>query len=142
MLIDRLTTPAARGGAPASTTSQQSELLWLRPSLQKVTGLMSLAPGWDGPESIPPSAEVAVNALMVLSSIAKPTTPPPAIAPVQDGRLQLVWYAAGLELEITVDDKGRAAISLFEVETEMDEEDVTLSDPRLTDAMARLSAAA
>jgi hypothetical protein len=82
---------------------------------------------------------VASNALMVLSSIAKPTTPVPAIVPVPDGRLELVWYAAGLELEITVDDKGQWDIGLFDLRTGVDEEDVTLSDPRLAEAISRLS---
>jgi len=102
--------------------------------------LLGLEPNWSGPGSVAPGISVAQHTLHILGSTLKPTTPPPTIAPLADGRLQSAWYEAGLELEITVDPAGRADVGLFNVETGIDENDVTLFDSRLAEAIARISA--
>lgn len=141
MRVSSASTQYGPSPAPrAATTNQQSEPLWLRPSIGKLLTLLDLEPGWDGRGSVAPGLAVAQNVLAILSGISKPTPPPPAIAPVADGRIQLAWYAAGVELEITVDERGRTDIDLFDVVTGTDEAEVMLSDRRLDEAIARLSA--
>ncbi len=127
-------------GPRAATTNQRNEPLWQRPTIERLLTLLDLEPGWDGPGSVAPSLGSAQNLMVLLNGLLRPTTLPPSIAPVSDGRLQAAWYDAGLELEITVDDEGRPDIGLFNVTTGADEDDVTLSDPRLAEAIARLSA--
>jgi hypothetical protein len=78
--------------------------------------------------------------LEVLASILGTSSPPPAIAPMADGRLQLAWYDAGLELEITVAPDGEVDIGLYDLRTRMEEGNVFLSDIRLAEAIRRLSA--
>ena len=123
---------------PAATT-QPLLPPWAEPVVRQLESLLNFQDGWDGSGSVAPTMDTAQRVVDVLFAVAKPNTRVPKIAPVSDGTLQLVWYAGGVELEITVDAQGGIDISLFNVATQTDEEGVTLLDRRLSDAIGKLS---
>lgn len=129
------TRPARRTAA----TTQPQNPIWLESVAEQLLDVLVLSDDWDGPGSRAPSEETVQVVLAVMYEIAKSTTQAPKLAPVPDGSLQLVWYAGGIELEITIEPSGEVDIGLFDVEKDAEEKGVTLQDPRLADAISRLS---
>ena len=129
----------------AATTDQASsfdtsvEVIWMKPTVDRLNHLLLLQDGWDGPgaKAVPPI--VAMKALDTLSQIAVPDTRPPSISPGRDGTLQLAWYARDFELEIDIPHTGNPAVSLYNRNTDA-ELDLTLRSPELVAALKRLAA--
>jgi hypothetical protein len=83
---------------------------WLEPTLRTVGGLADLEPDWDshGARAIDP--RVLREAIDLLRSLMRGSTPAPAVVPLADGGIQLEWHAVGLDLEIAVHRFGPAEV--------------------------------
>lgn len=136
-----LTLPSVRrpSSNAATTNDLALERRWLNPVLESLGQLVSLQPGWGGPGTPAIDANTLRTALFVMTTIAQPNTKPPGIVPMADGRLQVVWYDAGLEFEIVIGSDGDATASLFDLVTGIEEDALSVSDPRVAEAIKRLS---
>jgi hypothetical protein len=144
--IDRqsvLTLPTpSRPSSNAATTNdldRSTDRVWYVPLVEALGQLGQLQQGWAGPGTTAPSMELLLTALFLMTATAQPTTKPPTVVPMVDGRVQLVWYDAGLELEIIVDLDGQATASVYDLASGIEEDDLNVSDPRVAEAVRRLS---
>ncbi len=139
-----LTMPSiSRPSANAATTNQPDRAnsrFWYAPLLEALEQVATLKPDWAGPGTKAPSPQCMVAVVFLMTALAQPTTKAPSVVPTIDGRLQLVWYDAGIELEIVTDQDGDARASIFELTTGVEEDDLPVTDPRVAEAIRRLSA--
>jgi hypothetical protein len=76
-------------------------------------GLAALRAGWDGPGSIPISPETLARAVFYVDSALRDCSNdmiPPRLVPGGDGSVQIEWHTRHGELELDIDDQGRASI--------------------------------
>lgn len=126
----------------SATTKESTEAAfqtWLEPFMESLEKLSNLPQGWGGPGSQTPHIALLFIAARVLAAIAKPSTLAPTLVPLLDGRVQLVWYAGGVELEILIDGDGTAKASLYDLTTQNEIDDVSPTDQRIADAIEKLS---
>lgn len=85
----------------------------MQPALQRVTRLADLQPDWDSYGADPPSAQAVAGAHDVLMAVNEQfaatrgeSVLPFAIAPLNDGGLQLEWRGPLAEIEVDIDPTG------------------------------------
>lgn len=125
--------------ATTKTNDGAAPRLWEDALTKSLDQLALLQPGWAGPDTVGPSTETMLTAVFVMAANAQPNTKPPNIVPMLDCRLQLVWYDAGIELEIIIDRLCQASASIYDLTTDKEDDDLSVADPRVADAIRRLS---
>lgn len=88
----------------AGKTKDQS--LWLTSAVAKAQELASMPEGWDGRGSRRIQTPAIVNMPRLLDVIARADVPPPHIAPISGGALQIEWSLKGRDLEIATRSDG------------------------------------
>jgi hypothetical protein len=73
----------------------------------RLAQLLKLPPGWDGHSARPISRTIADYACSLLPRLVRPGIPPPFIAPLASGGLQLEWHRNGWDLEIEIEAPGQ-----------------------------------
>lgn len=98
------------GSANTSNLSKPAEPAWIRSVADRVEYLRSLRRGWDGYVSAPIQTDSLYFALSILNSVMQSHTPPPFIAPVSGGGLQIEWHEGGLDIELFIPQPLRAEL--------------------------------
>lgn len=80
--------------------------LWLASAVAKVQVLADMPEGWDGHSSRPIQPTSIANMLRILNAIANADVPPPHIAPISGGALQIEWSLKNHDLEIVTRSDG------------------------------------
>lgn len=73
---------------------------------QQLRRLRHLPVGWDSASAEPVTEPAIYGAAGLLARILDAASEPPQIFPLTDGGVQIVWYAAGDEIDIDVDRRG------------------------------------
>jgi hypothetical protein len=82
--------------------------------------LRRLPAGWDGHGGNPISRTVVDYACALLPRLVRPGVPPPFIAPIPSGGLQLEWHRNGWDLEIEISGPGRVYAYARELATDQE----------------------
>jgi antitoxin (DNA-binding transcriptional repressor) of toxin-antitoxin stability system len=82
------------------TTSD--DMPWLTTVRRRMNEIRRLKYNWDGRGSARVPAETLAFAFSMLTSIMPPRAPVPAIVPLGDGGLQLVWYSPRCDIEVEI----------------------------------------
>lgn len=94
-------TPAATSRPQiVQVSAPQEALVWVRPVINRINHLFRLPPNWDSYGGRPMAIAAGNMALAALVAVMRPDCPPPNIAPVTDGGLELSWNLAGVDLEL------------------------------------------
>jgi hypothetical protein len=73
----------------------------------RLAQLLKFTAGWDGHTGRPISPTVAVYAYYLVPRLMRPGTPPPFVAPLASGGVQLEWHRNGWDLEIEIKGPGQ-----------------------------------
>lgn len=79
---------------------------WYGAALNRISQLTELAAGWNSYASREVQADMAMETVRFLATVAYPGIAAPAIIPLADGGLQVEWHRGGLDVEITFSDEG------------------------------------
>jgi hypothetical protein len=90
------------GSANTARLSRPEKPEWTRSVTERVKYLRSLRRGWDGYASVPIQEDILSFALSMLDSAMQSETPPPFIAPVSGGGVQIEWHEGGLDIEFYI----------------------------------------
>jgi len=90
---------------------------WLFPAWRRLLKLQQLERGWDSYGALPVKAGVAAAAIQFLLETLDRDAPRPEIMPLPNGRLQIEWHEAGVDLEIEVAEHGPVAFYFCDLET-------------------------
>lgn len=139
--------PASRNERYAAYASAQTREIgtplvesWDRDVRARLIHLMSLSKGWDGSDSPPVRPEVATFAWAALSSMMRPTTAIPFIAPVAGGGLQIEWHIRGLDIELYISQPSRAELYIeYQDGRDRVEQDLNSDFEALNSAIAEIS---
>ena len=112
---------------------------WFQPVADRLRHLLALQDGWDGPGTLRVEAAVVERTFGALFAVTAQNTPPPSIAPGQDGSLQLAWYVPEFDLEINIPRSGHPSAWLYEHNNSGQEIELSLTSPQLRTAIARLA---
>jgi hypothetical protein len=92
----------------------------------RLAKLLKLPPDWDGHVGRPISRTIVDYACALLPRLVRPGIPPPFIAPLASGGLQLEWHRNGWDLEIEIEGAGRLYVYARELATDQEwEADLT-----------------
>lgn len=92
-------------------TQRNSRLtVLLRLVADELRRLRQLRPGWDGYRAVPVTEAAVYGAASLLGRLLDADSEPPQIFPLNDGGLQVEWYAGGDEIDIDVDRTGMAHV--------------------------------
>jgi hypothetical protein len=81
--------------------SDRPLLSTLLKSIEAITELLNLPPGWNSYAAKPIAPRIAIRAIHLLAELA-PQTPPDVVPRVQGG-IQLEWHTEGFDLEVYLD---------------------------------------
>jgi hypothetical protein len=96
---------APSGDEPATAFSL-GRLSWVDAAGDRLAELLRLPPGWDGHNARPVSRAIVDFTTYLLPRLIRPSAPPPFIAPLPFGGLQLEWHRNGWDLEIEISAPG------------------------------------
>jgi hypothetical protein len=102
--------------------------------------LLRLPVGWDGHGARPPSRTIVDYACYLLARLTRPGVPPPFVAPLSSGGLQLEWHRKGWDLEIEIEGPGQLYVYANELATDQEWEAELTDD--LTELQPKLEAIA
>jgi len=74
--------------------------VWLDSVIKRFDGIVALSPEWAGPETVPPTIELACECLDKLQIFMLYTANVPAILPTPSGGIQFEWHSAGWDIEV------------------------------------------
>ena len=72
-------------------------------SVEAVTDLLSLPPGWNSYSAQPIAPQNAARAIQLLAEFLGPETPLPAVIPMVRGGIQLEWHTKRANVEIYIE---------------------------------------
>lgn len=93
-----------------ATVSSPSEL-WLLELVPTIGHLLELPQNWDSYGAKPIKVDFIRYALEILTVIACPNLPAPALVPTARGGVQIEWHMRGIDLEIRVESTSRIHVS-------------------------------
>lgn len=99
--------------AAANTAASGTPPAWRAQLRANSQGLAALRAGWDGPGSIPVSTATLARAVFYVETALQDCAndmAPPRLVPGGDGSVQIEWHTKRGELELDIDDQGRASI--------------------------------
>ncbi len=107
------------GGWPerGGTAGEAPATPWLSSVVERLEALLQLPPNWDGFGGAQVSPELAMKALDFLFRVVHPTTAVPAIAPLNDGGLQLDWHRGALDVEVMLSNGPNAGLYYLDLST-------------------------
>ncbi len=82
--------------------STSDDVAWVPPVQKRMSEIRRLKNDWDGRGSASVPSETLAFAFSMLSNIMPPRAPAPAIVPLGDGGVQLVWYSRRGEVEVEI----------------------------------------
>ena len=76
---------------------------WLLPSVNALVDALNVATGWSSHSAKQVVSQNATAALELLTGLLDSDTPPPAVVPKAQGRIQLEWHTDETAIEIYID---------------------------------------
>ena len=74
---------------------------WFGPVVDRLQESMRLDQGWDSYGGSPIAVSAVQDAISFLASTLDRDSVAPAVVPMSDGGLQLLWHRAGIDIEVT-----------------------------------------
>jgi len=119
--------------SPRSTAMEPS---WIDCMHKEFSRLPSVIANWDGRGASATNPEAYDYTWSVLGSVMNARIPAPAIVPLGDGGLLLVWNSPSTEIEVEVSGPNRASIIVTDKAHDTDEEIEAKTDfSRLSEAL-------
>ncbi len=111
---------AARRGlsaAPLTAFSTPISTAWEEQAADRLVELLQLPSGWDGHQADRVSRTIVDYACNLIPRLVGSGVPPPFIAPLAFGGLQIEWHRKGWDLEIEIHAPGKLYVYCREVAT-------------------------
>jgi len=124
--IEQTSTPGASATSAAWNSPERQQAptafssaagSWPEAVADRLVKLRKLAAGWDGHGAQPISRTIVDYTCALLPRLVRPGVPPPFIAPIATGGLQLEWHRNGWDLEVEIEGPGRIYVYARELAT-------------------------